>query len=375
MDFTTMSLEQRAVDITKLASNFPEVFVDCTGLEDASLRNELVNRFPLVEWLMSTPLSRQLLSDANADIHHFYKDTNGKWQLRTPKMIWTQAFESTQDECCWVLPDFAKCGAEVPMNLLCLKDCTEILDELIEKTVKMGSRVNVPGIAAPGDTIEDVKRRLARLTMAFLTAYNIQLGMDNTSTDILKPFHGVLQLFNNPAVVSILGTNILAAFDSLGCRLNALGDVSSYVIAIHEMGYEALLQAVVPGQNGELPAGWTKSGDELRFKGIRFLRDRFMPLDTENGTAEAWVMSGNAIGVHMGTDLAPGEDFIRYTGTEETKAKGCFNECVYYYNYGAAFNTDARKIMKIVDIPVSADCLAATSDLWNVMKPTTLIPQ
>lgn len=374
MNFNTMALDASAVEVTKLASNFPEIFYDCTGLEDASLRNELVNRFPLVEWLMGTPLSRRLLSDSNANIHHVHQDSNGKWFLETPRSIWTQAFESTQDECCWVLPDFAKCSGYVPLNLLCLKDCNKILDELVEKQVRMGSRVNVPGIATPNDTVEDVKRRIARLTMAFLTAYNIQLGMDNTSTDILKPFHGVLQLFNNPAVIAINGTNILAAFDSLGCRLDALGDLSSYVIAIHELGYAAIKKLIVPGQNGELPVNWTIVDGEVRFKGIPFLRDRFMPLDVGDGTAEAWVMSSEAVGVHMGTDLAPGEDFIRYSGSEATVANGCYEECTYYYNYGAAFNTDARKIMKIVDIPVSADCLAATTDLWNVLKPTTLIP-
>ena len=375
MNVNMLALEQKAVDIEKLASNFPEVFYDCTGLEDASLRNELVRRFPLVEWLMGTPLSRRLLSDANSDIYHVYKNSDGKWMLKTPASIWTTAFESTQDECCWVLPDFAKCRGEVPVNLLCLKDCNQILDELIEKTIKMGSRVNVPGIAGPNDTIADVKRRLARLTMAFLTAYNIELGMDNTSTDILKPFHGVLQLFNNPAVFSISGASILAAFDSLGCRLDALGDLGTYVIAIHPMGYGAIEKAVVPGQNGELPANWTKSGNELRFKGIRFIQDKWVPLDLPSGTAEAWVMSSEAIGVHMGTELAPGEDFIRYNGGEQTVANGCYEECVYYYNYGATFNTDARKIMKIVDIPVSMDCIAATADLWDAMIPTTLIPQ
>ena len=30
--------------------------------------------------------------------------------------------------------------------------------------------------------------------------------------------------------------------------------------------------------------------------------------------------------------------------------------------------------MKIVDIPVNMDCLNAVSDLWGILKPTTLIP-
>lgn len=375
MNFSRNLLESKSVDIVKMSSNFPEIFSDCYGLEDATLKSELIRRFPLVEWLLSTTLSSQLRNNVMNGIQNVHKDGDGKWVVELPRSIWTQPFETTQDECCWVLPDFAKCAGNVPLNLLCLKDCNQILDDLIEDTLRVGSRVNVPGIASPNDTIDDIKRRLARLTMAFLTAYNIQLGMDNTSTDILKPFHGVLQLMQNPAVVTIQGTNVLAAFESLACRLAVLGG-GNWIIAIHEMGYEALKSVVVPGQNGQLPMGWTRDGDEIRFRGIRFIRDRFMPLDITNGTTEAWVMSGDYVGVYMGTDLAPAERFIRYSGhDEETYANGCASECVYYYNYGAAFNTNAHYLMKIVDIPVNMDCLSAVSDLWNRMKPTTLIPE
>lgn len=375
MNVSMNALEANAVDIVKLSSNFPEIFSDCYGLEDASLKSELIRRFPLVEWLLSTTLSNQMRNSMMNSIAKVHKNDDGKWVVETPRSIWTQPFETTQDECCWVLPDFAKCGGNVPLNLLCLKDCNKILDDLIEDTLRMGSRVNVPGVAGPNDTIDEVKRRIARLTMAFLTAYNIQLGMDNVSTDILKPFHGVLQLLNNPAVVTIQGTNILAAFESLACRLAVLGSSSNWVIAIHEMGYEALKSVVVPGQNGELPMGWTRTGDEIRFRGIRFIRDRFMPLDLEAGTAEAWVMNGDYMGVYMGTDLAPAERFIRYSGhDEETYANGCATECVFYYNYGAAFNTNSHYLMKIVDIPVNMDCLNAVSDLWGILKPNTLIP-
>ena len=376
MNITMNALEDKAVDIVKLSSNFPEIFSDCYGLEDATLKNELIRRFPLVEWLLRTSLSNQIRNNTMSGIQHVHKDTNGKWVVETPRSIWTQPFETTQDECCWVLPDFAKCAGTVPLNLLCLKDCNEILDDLIEDTLRVGSRVNVPGIASPNDTLDDIKRRLARLTMAFLTAYNIQLGMDNTSTDILKPFHGVLQLIQNPAVVTINGTNLLAAFDSLACRLAVLGTGGDWVFAIHDMGYEALKKVVVPGQNGMLPNNWTRNGDDIRFMGIPFLRDRFMPLDLEAGTTEIWLMHGDYVGVYMGTDLAPADRFIRYSGhKEETYANGCASECVFYYNYGAAFNTNANYMMKIVDVPVNADCLAAVSDLWGMLTPTTIIPE
>ena len=45
-NFMTM-LDNRAVDVQKLASNFIDIISDCESLEDFSLRNELQNRYPL----------------------------------------------------------------------------------------------------------------------------------------------------------------------------------------------------------------------------------------------------------------------------------------------------------------------------------------
>ena len=53
-------LDQRAVDVQTLASNFIDIISDCEGLEDFSLRNELQNRYPLATWLSGTRFSRTL---------------------------------------------------------------------------------------------------------------------------------------------------------------------------------------------------------------------------------------------------------------------------------------------------------------------------
>lgn len=375
--FNSISLEDLsnvAVDARKLASNFPSVFTDCYGLEDASLRSEIVNQFPLVSWLLSTSMSNRMRSDATAGIHHMHMNTNGNWVLEVPRQIWTELPTSTEDECCWLPFDFAKCAGNVPINLLCLKDCDKILNVLIGENLRIGSRVNVPGIAQPNDTLDQIRVRIARLSMAYFTAYTIMLGLDSTYTDILKPFHGLLQLLENPAVTTFYGGNVLDAFKSLACRLRILGDAGSYVVAGHPLTIQAIRDALVPGINGELPDGWTKTGDSISFMGMRFIEDKWMPVDKTANTGELWVLSGQHVGAYMGTDLAPAQSFIRKTGAEATAANGCFTECTYYYNFGTTFNNDARRIMKIVDIPVSGDCTNAISDIWGIATANTLIP-
>lgn len=375
LNVNTSLLDEVSVDMHKLSSNFPQIFTDCYGLEDATLKSEIQNNFPLVAWLLSTSMSQALRRDAMSGLQHLHMGENGKWVLEVPRSIWTELPASTADECCWIPFDFAKCGGNVPINLLCLKDCDKILDQLIMDTLRVGSRVNVPGIATPNDTLDDIKRRVARLSMAFFTAHNIVLGLDNVYTDTLKPFHGLLQLMENPAVTTIYGGSILAAFDSAGCRLDVLGDTGNWVVAGHPLTITAVENAIQPGQNGELPAGWTRTGDSVSYKGMRFIADKTLPVDKETSTGELWLMSGRAVGAFMGTDLAPQEPFIRLGAhTPDTPANGCATECVYYYNYGTTFTNNANGLMKIVDVPLDTNCVTAVSDLWGLIQPQTLIP-
>ena len=78
----------------------------------------------------------------------------------------------------------------------------------------------------------------------------------------------------------------------------------------------------------------------------------------------------------MMTDLQPADQFIKYSGHQaQSLADGCGNECTYYYNMGAAFNNNANKIMRIMDVPVSAACAAVIGDMGNLVMPQTLIPK
>lgn len=219
-----------------------------------------------------------------------YKE-DGKWYLRVPALVYSELPASTENECCWSSFDFAKCAGVVEINKLCLKDCKDIMDDMMSRSTAIGSANAVDGLAGGSETLAAVQERIAKLSMAFLTMNNIVLGMDNTFTSVLKPFHGLLQVMSNPAVDAIDGTNILSAFESLGCRLAVLGGGSRYIVAIHPVAYYSILSLIVPGQYGRLPEGWTRNGDEISYMGVRFLRDERVPVDTTNNTAEAWVLA------------------------------------------------------------------------------------
>ena len=383
---STNKLSQVAVDKAELASNFPEVANGCTGIEGAKVSDIIQDRFPLVDWLMDTTPSRELRGELNraSDVYcggRFHKATIGegadaqtKWVIETPRSIWTTEPTSTANECCWLPFDFAKCAGQVAINLLCLKDCGNIEDDLMGDILRISERQAVDPISRTGETFNEVRKRIDRLSMLYYTAHNVILGLDNTYTDTLKPFHGLLAVLENPAVAHIDGTNILSAFAQLGCRLDILG--GDQVIAVNPVIYSSIAAAIVPDQNGNLPAGWTNANGVITFHGRRFIQDRLVPVDTGAGTGEAWVLDGETLGMFLATDLAPTDRFIRYSGINNVEpATKCGEECMYMYNLGAVFGSDANRLAVIQDIPVSSACTGAISDLAQLIQPTTLIPR
>lgn len=365
-------LEDIAVDRTALATNFTDVIPECCGT-DVEVRTALQTRHPLYAWLVGTELSRRVRNDVNgANGNCFLQKDEDGYLIKVPGTFWSLEPTDTSEECCWVPLDFAKCSGNVPVRRLCLKDCDSVDDELMGRFLRVGS--NYGGVARKGETYAETKKRIARLSMAYLTVKNIMFGRIGQTTAVLKEFHGLFDVMSNAAVVSIAGTNVLSAFDSLWCRLSLLGSTNGMVFGLNEIVYNSLLDSVVPGQFGELPGGWTRNGDELRFHNIPFIRDE-VPVDLEAGTGEIWLLTSDAVGVWLATDLMPRDAFIKESGHQEgTLANGCGSACTYYYNYGAVFNNNANRIAKIVDVPISASCMATTGDLGAIIMPNTLIP-
>lgn len=366
-------LEQVAVDSRMLATNFTDVIPDCCGPE-VDVKTVLMNTYPLYGWLIGTSLSRRVRNTLSGnDANCFLVKGDDGYEIKVPGSFWSLEPTGSAEECCWSPFDFAKCASSVPVRRLCLKDCDSIDDELMGRFLRVNG--NYGGVTRSGESYTDTKKRIARLSMAFLTVYNIMYGRIGMTTNILKEFHGLFDVMSNAAIVAIPGANVLSAFDSLWCRMSFLGETSGFVFAVNPILYATLESVVIPGQFGDLPAGWARNGDSLTFHGISFIQDRFVPVDMANGTGEIWLLAGDAVGAWMATDLMPADPFIKESGhQEQSLTDGCGSSCTYYYNYGTVFNNNANRLARIVDVPISATCMATTGDLGALINPTTLIP-
>lgn len=372
MNISERNLDREAVDFNQLSSNFLEIASGCDcPMDDSAPKSLMEDNFPLASWLLGTSLSRTIRN--RFDMEHVTMNSDGKWMLKIPGSFWTEIPASqAQSECCWVPLNFDKCCSEVPMNLLCLKDCDSVFNELVKRDLRVTSRNAMRGISNAGENVETVERRIARLSFMFFQAHTAILGMDNTYTNILKPFHGLMQVLENPAIQSLYAYDIIGVFEELGCRLAVLGGLGDYVIAVNPLIYNSIDAAITRGQYGEYPAGWSKDNG-LRFMGIRFIQDKLVPVNLTDNTGEAWLLDANSVGLFMATNLMVGNDFIKESGVD-TSEDSCGAECTYYYNYGAAFGNNANRLAKIVGIPVNSACTNVLGDLQGLISPQTLIP-
>ena len=367
-------LDARATDMRvaqKLASNFIDIISDCESLEDFDLRNALQDEYPLAVWLMGTRFSN-ILRDMESDPQRFHKGAEGEaqWVMDVPGTVYTLAPANSGDDCCWTIPDFAKCAGSVPMAFVCLKDCDNIFDSLVYDKLRINAKASLERFAREGETLAQVENRIRHLWMAFYTMHTLILGTMNTSDNIVKPFHGLLEVLQNDAVISISGANPLAAFDSIACRLAVLGG-SDWVFAVNPLIYRSIEALIKRDERGEYPDGWSRVNGRLRFNGIGFIDDKLVPVDMETMTGDVWLIDGSATGAYLAYDL--GREAERETFTEETKANGCGTECHFLYNFGTVANNNANRVMVISGVPVSSAC-TAIADLAALINPTTLVP-
>lgn len=374
MDEMIKMLDARATDMRvaqKLASNFIDIISDCESLEDFDLRNALQDEYPLAVWLMGTRFSN-ILRDMESDPQRFHKGAEGEaqWVMDVPGTVYTLAPANSGDDCCWTIPDFAKCAGSVPMAFVCLKDCDNIFDSLVYDKLRINAKASLERFAREGETLAQVENRIRHLWMAFYTMHTLILGTMNTSDNIVKPFHGLLEVLQNDAVISISGANPLAAFDSIACRLAVLGG-SDWVFAVNPLIYRSIEALIKRDERGEYPDGWSRVNGRLRFNGIGFIDDKLVPVDMETMTGDVWLIDGSATGAYLAYDL--GREAERETFTEETKANGCGTECHFLYNFGTVANNNANRVMVISGVPVSSAC-TAIADLAALINPTTLVP-
>ena len=75
---------------------------------------------------------------------------------------------------------------KAPINILCLKDCVDMLNHLLDRKLKVQSNDLIGFFKQAGQTYEEVRDFMNRESMAFYTANTIVNGQLDVTTPILK---------------------------------------------------------------------------------------------------------------------------------------------------------------------------------------------
>lgn len=354
-------------------------------------KTSLQNNVPLFDWLMTTNLSgviRSTVTDGNIGIHLNPKlGTNGEYVIPLPWSYYTLPFPDTQGECCWVPPSIAKCGGEMPLELLCMRCCEDIKERIVNGIVSGGTNDLLGYFQRQGETITQARNRLIRLSMAYLTARNVILGLPDAGTATLKPFYGLLNVLQNPAVPAIDGSNILAAMETIACRRAVAEWGNNVVIALHPLTYMGIESKLVLDGNGMLPRGWSRNTQNGTFSfslngsNVRFIQDKIVPVDIANGTGDAWLLDGDVVGAWLAAPVT-GSENLHFTDGDfnNNPDDNCLTLCEYWYNMGGVGATEYNRLAVISNIPLSnacnGDALQGLDGVIYQQDPTiALIPQ
>lgn len=376
----TEQIKKSAVDVEKLASieNIVNVLGGCSLTAGGSIENEVYKQFPLAMWLLNTPFSARVNAMVEEGLLNYHKQEIGgatEDVINVPGTIYTTNPTDTEGECCWQPVDIAKCEGQVPMKLVCLKDCEDIKDTLLYARHRIGKEID--GLNDKDTRVQELKDKIAKWSLAMFTARNIVLGMTTLESETLKPFHGLMQVMSSPVIAgfdaSVVG--LLNSFEMLGCRLATLTTgTENMVFAVHPLIYNTIARAVKKDLRGDYPQGWTKTDDGIvKYMGIGFILDKTVPYDIESGYGDVWLLDGDSVGAKMGTDLFVSDPFyIRdaYTFGETN----CGGDCKYWYNVGAVFANNANRLAVISNIKITNNCQEGTKDLDAVVNPITPIP-
>lgn len=336
-------------------------------IDAPEFRTVMSTNYGFLNLLMGSPATNSLfVTEGNS---RKYKNTDydcdtGELRVKLGKSIWTELPEDIGIACCHTKPDVDGCTSYAQPMRLCLKDCYNDLQDHWMRMVRQGFSL------FGGTNAESEYWAELRAWFVFFQARDIMYGQVGVTGNNVPSFPGVLDMMNK-AVVSFSGTDIIGAFEQIGCRLNILG--GNYAFGGHPMTVDSIRKAVTRGDT--MYRDFSMRGDTLYYKTYPIVKDINIPINIEAGTGQLWAADLNKAGVFMERNL--GDPFIQTeTKYNDTLTDECFDTCNFLKNYGFAFTKDFNAIFRVTDIPLDGACLGENVlfGLANIIEYETLIP-
>lgn len=383
----TQALREKAIDMASV-KNVP--IGAGTTYSDATPASEPRTSSPYLDWLWNTNASRRIRNNVRNSLGQIIRE-NGENFLKLPTIYHTKEYADTTGQCCWSPLEWALAGDKVPLRMLCLKDCESIEDRIIDEFQTVGSPDLKSFIQRQNMTARQVKVENAIESMAFFTRLNVINGVLEDETPLLKPFHGLQEVLDDPSVYSIAGQSWFQTFEAFRCRLEVLISMTGVGQKVFWMNPITLRRIEVSVKRHlrhnsafvyttDLPFDWEfNAAGELTFLNIPLRSDLFFAIDPENpGIGDITFQDGDSIGIFMTSPFrlqnTPNNFHIRnqFTSTNDP-AQGCASDCDLYYNVGTVFNLNANHLAVLEGTRASDTATCDLTGMHGLINATTLI--
>ncbi|MGH2251943.1 hypothetical protein ACQ1Y7_15615, partial [Enterococcus faecalis] len=77
--------------------------------------------------------------------------------FKAPLNVFKTPPKDSKGECCWLPFDIPAWGGKAPINILCLKDCLDMLNHLLYRKLKVQSNDIIGFFKQAGQTYEEVR--------------------------------------------------------------------------------------------------------------------------------------------------------------------------------------------------------------------------
>lgn len=374
-------VSQGAGDRTLAIQNNPGV--QNAGFEPIGVAPDYSNNIPSLSMVgIYDPVVAKLFKTFDQSMANWFKNDQGDWVLKSYQWN-TVTPQDDGTDCCFVRMDLQACQQEsVPVRYLCLRDCEDRLDVLMMKKSTFKGTDLINFFQRKGMTYDNARLLLAWYSFAFYTVKNIMQGDLTTSGNGFRPFAGLASLLANPAVVAIPGANLQLALEMVRRRIRLLRGANpgqtDYFLAVHPLTYSGVLDWIKPDRFGNLPEGWSRSGDNITFDGMPFLQSNYVAVDDETTmTGTIYVLDARSVEITMEYPvLVPRAAISEFEDQPEQTANGCAVLCTRFENYGAVHTLDYNRQMVITGVPLSPiDMGVVLQGLDGLIHPDTIFPR
>lgn len=255
------------------------------------------------------------------------------------------------------------------------------VEERFNKTARLINRKSTDltgGDFFAGDSAMKTRERIMERTVYTLLQSGLVRGSSAVaSTSSVPSLDGLVSIYNLPTVgTANAAGSIIRGLDQALSVLEARSSLSNDIVAfLHPQALAALQQEATKDccvAGLVLKAGFNGAGNELTYKGIRFVTSMLIPLDTVTGLTKIYIDSGRnlaAKALFMQQDGSYSNTAQAIVDQATWTAPNCGDVTVRMAGFAVAYAKNTFGLVRIDNVNAAPNGVSVWSGMTNALNP------